>query len=307
MPRLSIIVPHLNDDLGLEATLLSILENRPEDCEVLIAHTGGYPDPYDLGRDEAVLVQVPTDSGLCSQLNDSIAASCAPLVHILLPGATVESGWIDVAVERFRDRSLTALGIPVLSTTTGDVCFGLDGSALPHRRIALSRARFAAPSLCGSVYRRKTLLKIGHFFSHAAREVAEVEFALLCRGLDLNVDVLDRPTIRATQRVAMGSDPNYEIGLNIGRLACAYGPIEASGVVVDSLAKRLGHLAGGLMSPKTVAERLGWVMGIRDKSWVRTIEDRLAQATAAMEESSATLPMHGTSPIERLQHRRKAA
>ena len=47
VPRLSIIIPHRNDQL-LEETILSVLENRPRDCEIIVAHDGSYCDPYQL-------------------------------------------------------------------------------------------------------------------------------------------------------------------------------------------------------------------------------------------------------------------
>jgi hypothetical protein len=36
------------------------------------------------------------------------------------------------------------------------------------------------------------------------------------------------------------------------------------------------------MSPKTVAERLGWVMGIRNRAYVDIIAARIAAADAAL-------------------------
>ncbi len=54
--------------------------------------------------------------------------------------------------------------------------------------------------------------------------------------------------------------------------------MERSGVEIDSLVARIGHLATGLISPSTVAERLGWVLGTRDGSLARTIAKRIERA-----------------------------
>ena len=48
MPRLSIIIPALGNSARLESTLVSVLENRPLDCDIIVVHTGEYNDPYDL-------------------------------------------------------------------------------------------------------------------------------------------------------------------------------------------------------------------------------------------------------------------
>ncbi len=44
-PRLSIIVPYCRDEAAFETTLVSVLENRPNQCEVLVPHDGSYQDP----------------------------------------------------------------------------------------------------------------------------------------------------------------------------------------------------------------------------------------------------------------------
>ena len=79
MPRLSIIIPHRNNDQRLEETILSVLENRPRDCEVIVVHDGSYRDPYDLG-DEVVYVQEEPNSSAVELLNAGLdgrlLASC---------------------------------------------------------------------------------------------------------------------------------------------------------------------------------------------------------------------------------------
>jgi hypothetical protein len=69
-------------------------------------------------------------------------------------------------------------------------------------------------------------------------------------------------------------------------LACAYGEIADSGIAIEPLVKRLGNLATGLMNPKLAAERLGWVLGVRDRSMVQRITERVEtarQGIAAMQ------------------------
>ena len=79
MPRLSIIVPHRHDDQRLEATILSLLENRPRDCEVIVAHDGSYLDPYQLS-DEVIYVQEEQGASVVELLNAGLMAACSPIV-----------------------------------------------------------------------------------------------------------------------------------------------------------------------------------------------------------------------------------
>ena len=48
MTRLSIIIPVLGNPTRLDDTLVSVLENRPANCEIIVVHTRPYDDPYEL-------------------------------------------------------------------------------------------------------------------------------------------------------------------------------------------------------------------------------------------------------------------
>ncbi len=289
MPRLSIIVPHLHDDSGLELTLLSILENRESDFEVLLAHDGRYNDPYGLDQDEVILIESEQGASFSQQLNLAVASACSPIVQVLLPGSVVDPNWCDEALHLLQDRTVTAVCLPVVDVTTNELYLGLSGESLPHRRVTDSADVVAAPLLCGGVFRKRMLKSIGGWLEPCTREIAEVEFALLASAMEFEIEAAEEVTVHASKRVAAGHEAGYEIGRACGQLACAYSSIEESGVVIDSLARRLGHLAGGLMSPKTVAERLGWVMGIRDRTFVRSVQSRLELASLAMETERSTV------------------
>ena len=299
MPRLSIIVPHLHDDSGLELTLLSILESRESDFEIVIAHDGRYRDPYELDQDEAILIESESGASFANQLNLAVASACSPIIQIILPGCVVDAHWCDEALQLMNDKSVAAVCLPVRDIASNEVYFGLAGESLPHRRVAPLAQNAVAPLLCGGVFRKGMLKNLGGWFEPCQREIAEVEFALLASAMEIEIQVAREVTLKAPKRVATGQEAGYEIGRACGQLACAYAAIEESGVVIDSLARRLGHLAGGLMSPKTVAERLGWVMGIRDRSYVRSMHSRLESAGAALDAGNRTILMNRASQPQR--------
>ena len=292
VPRLSIIVPHLHDDSGLELTLLSILENRESDFEILIAHDGRYGDPYSLDQDEVILIASDADASFSLQLNMAVASACSPVIQVLLPGSIVDPNWCDEALELMKDKSVSGVCLPIADLATNDVYLGIAADSLPHRRVSQLEQNTAVPLLCGGVFRKRMLKNICGWFEPCQREFAEVEFALLASALEIEIEVAHKVAIKAPKRVALGNESGYEIGRACGQLACAYASIEGSGIVIDSLARRLGHLASGLMSPKTVAERLGWVMGIRDRTLVSAVQRRLESAAAATEAERVMIPMN---------------
>jgi hypothetical protein len=292
VPRLSIIVPHRHDDSGLELTLLSILENRSNELEILIAHDGSYTDPYGLDQDEAVLIESQKGASLSSQLNLATASACSPYIQVLMPGTTVDRDWYKESLEILSNPTISAVCHPISCNKTNEIVIGLSGESLPHRRLTGDVNVVASPMVFGSVLRKRLINAVGGWLAGYTREVAEVEFALLAETLDLDIAVAETATLHASTRTVYGSDPSYEIGYACGQLACAYSSIEQGSMVVSSLAQRLGHLASGLMNPKTVAERLGWVMGIRNRSLVRVIHDRVesaARTLASQPASAATL------------------
>ncbi len=182
-PRLSILIPALGIAEELERTLLSVLENRPEDAEVVVVDAFGYDDPYDLGSAEVRLIhsdlavsakprlglshsttiqpsttqdcQTPQQRQPSKQchLDSSLAfpdsgaspgrldwdgggcwvrsrdfvdlvnlgwASCAgEVVHVLLSGATVWSGWAEHALGRFADPSVATVAPRALCQGSG--------------------------------------------------------------------------------------------------------------------------------------------------------------------------------------------
>ena len=56
-PRLSIVIPAA-DTAALEETLVSVLENRPADCEIIAALAVPYADPWNIGE-EVRFMQAP--------------------------------------------------------------------------------------------------------------------------------------------------------------------------------------------------------------------------------------------------------
>ena len=72
MPRLTILIPCVGGAAAFDATLVSVLQHRPADCEVLLVHTEPYDDPYDLAG-EVQFLRTDRSCKLVDLLNEGLA------------------------------------------------------------------------------------------------------------------------------------------------------------------------------------------------------------------------------------------
>ena len=113
MLRLSILIPVLSKLKKLEDTLVSILENRPANCQIVVVLNEPYADPYQL-CDEVCFVEVSRDADLIESINFGLANCRAPIIHILSCGMEVSPGWTDSVLPHFADPAIAAVAPLVL-------------------------------------------------------------------------------------------------------------------------------------------------------------------------------------------------
>lgn len=114
---LSIVIPvtsRLGRDViqSFEETLVSVLENRPDDTEVIVVLGCEYSDPWNI-RDEVEFVRAPEGSSLVACVNIGLGACSGEVVHVLAPGWRATPDWADAAVERFESPKVGAV-VPVI-------------------------------------------------------------------------------------------------------------------------------------------------------------------------------------------------
>src|SRR5688572_24937936 len=101
VPRLSIVIPCVGGAAEFDGTLVSVLQHRPADCEVVVLHTEQYDDPYDLqGEVEFRRSQHQT---VVELVNEGLAAATGDIVHVLGCGVEATEGWADAALPHFDD------------------------------------------------------------------------------------------------------------------------------------------------------------------------------------------------------------
>lgn len=290
VPRLSLIVPFQRDESALETTLVSILESRSAADELIIVHAGNFDDPYELGRDEAVILETDHNTPIAEQLNLAARTACSPLLQVVLPGTTVEPGWADEPIDLLRNDSIHAVALACRDSESGQIEYGLDRSQMPHRRGAASPASVGGPSLDAMIVRRRSLLKLGGWSPAVSPGLMDLELSLLMQTLHLDFAVEQESRLSRHRCVSPMNTASFDLGKGCGQIACAYSEIEDSFVVIEPLVKRIGQLASGLIHPKLAAERLGWVLGVRDRTLVRSIAERVELARDSFAES-ISLPM----------------
>jgi len=188
VPRLSIIIPYLGSASRLEDTLVSVLENRPRACEILVIHDGSYRDRYEIG-DEVEFIVDDEATSFVDCVNIGIEESDASIVHLLKPGALVSDGWVEPVLNQFCDPHLASVAPLLLQENQPDtidsagVHFGLGGSRkqlLKNQKLSSRRppsADILGPSGCAAFYRRDAVEHAGCFPMALGETLADIDLA----------------------------------------------------------------------------------------------------------------------------------
>ena len=147
---LSIVIPTPGDTAALEETLLSVLENRPEGCEVVVALGCDYDDPWGISE-EVRFVRAPAGASLVGCVNAGVAATTGSVVHLLAAGWKATPGWTDAAVARFEDPATGAV-IPLGVDGAAPDCVVSAGVKFKRggRRVATARPGMGTTAAVGS-------------------------------------------------------------------------------------------------------------------------------------------------------------
>jgi len=97
--QISIVVPHLGNECAFEDSLVSVLENRPDNVEIIVAHDGLYSDPFELG-DEVRFVTHESRS-LPRLIAAAASVARSRVVHVIGNGVKATEGWTEDAFAKF--------------------------------------------------------------------------------------------------------------------------------------------------------------------------------------------------------------
>lgn len=292
MPRLSIVIPVRGTLELLEDTLVSVLEHRPDDCEIIVALDSHYDDPYQL-QGEVRFIRPPGGTSVVALANAALAAAASPIVHVLLCGSQVSDGWTQPALAHFADTQVAAVA-PLIVASRADATVVSAGIAYfsggarrePTRWPRAAAGPSGSPTVLGAsllagFFRRDVLLREGTMLDAAVGDqLADVDLALrLCRaGYRAR---LEPASIVHRQHAGLSPGGAAAAGRHAQRLfwrnAPAVGWLRA--LALHGLAVAADTLASGL-SWRTVARLLGRAVACGELRHYRRHHRLLAELAA---------------------------
>lgn len=279
MPRLSIIIPTLGNWEALESTLVSVLQNRPAQSEIVVVHKVAYHDPYDL-KDEIRFVEAGNDCQLVDLMNAGLAAARAELVHLLASGAVVEEGWTAPAVRQFEDSQVATVAPLVLDADcplrviSAGCQWWPGGVEAVHAcgqqaDVELDNPWWVGPDGIAAFYRRSALCDVGSLDATLTPRFAAIDLALRLRNTGYQA-VLEPSSRVMIEQSLVGLDGNLRQSWQRERLYWRY-TRQYGGW--RSLAAHSGQIASEIVRgiPQTmISHTAGRAIGIFDRRAPRT-------------------------------------
>ena len=295
MPKLSILIA-AHDDKLLEATLVSVLQNRPADCEIIVVHNDGYQDPYNLAG-EIRLVPAAGNSSTVERLERAVHLCQSPVVHVLRCGAEVSEGWAEPALAHFGDRTVAAVAPLVLAAdgqriVAAGVAYRVGGARIAAQQGAPAANAGAAPSgvlgpaLDAAFYRTSALALLRQAFCPAVGDgLADVDLALrLARaGYRAVLEPRSQVTVAADRRRASPLHDAWLAERLYWRHAGSSGGYRTA---VPHLGLIAVEAATTLVKPLTAGRVLGRAAGVIERLLLGAAK---SPAAAAPTETPATL------------------
>ena len=267
MPRLAIVISAVGSIESLEGTLVSVLENRPADCEIAVVLNRPYSDPYDL-KEEVRFICTGRRSSTILGINRALATTRAPFVHLLAGGCQVSEGWADAALARFGDRRIGSVAPLVWDAQRSDRIFAAGVGYRKHGRRYLvgqglqaldteTQQSILGPCGFAAFYRKAALDFVGGFSTRLGARQADVDLAL----------VLGRAGFTAAFEPCCGVRASAEADSAVGGLRQALfderlfwrnlsGPGSARALLAHAGSVGL-ELAGGFPRPRALAQLVG--------------------------------------------------
>ena len=227
MSRLSIVIPCLGDAAEFDGTLVSVLQNRPADCEVLVAHRQPYDDPYRL-RGEVRFLHCQAHS-LVELLNGAIAEAAGEVLHVVGCGLEATENWAAAALSHFADPDVASVSPLVLARDRERVAAaGVRWTLGGARRVVTDsrllapgsgrlRAKIIAPTLVAGFYRRDVLVALGGFEA-AMGAHADIAWGLALQGFGRLHVVEPASRLLQVQEPALAASAGFAHGRSAERL-----------------------------------------------------------------------------------------
>ncbi len=305
--RLSVIIPVLGNLEQMEHTLLSVLENRPDDCEVIVVLDEPYDDPYHL-EGEVRFLPPEGKRGLAAAVNRGLRAASNPLVHILACGCEVIEGWAEAAAGHFQDERIACV-VPVVvqqEKPSAILAAGLgyeptgrlvhfqygvpiDGVLLAHRTQVL-------PHASGAIFRKDLLELIGGADPMVGDQWVMADLVLTLQHANRLSILEPRCRVRATHIVGVFPG-EYRLACDAEAFFWRWNALAGSWT---QALRHVGSLAGEGVASLVRWQRLprlsGRLAGMRRPTGGEFLAQRIRRLRRA-EESRAVRPFPARQPL----------
>ncbi len=311
MPRLSIVIAACDNHQRLETSLVSVLENRPDDCEVLVVHDGSYDDPY-LLKDEVTFFEDSGRTSWIEKTNLALRHCAAEVVHLLDCGVRVREGWAELALRHFDDPAVAS--VAPLVVDAGDprrvLSAGLDYRRSGSRKV-ITRVRTSCQGpqeVCGATrtaafYRRSVLRSIGGLPGGVGDRLADVDLALTIARMGLLTHLEPTSVVLADSSPTL-PETTFRSGLYAERLYRRNRQHNASllTMIAHGLAVT-GEAISCLWQPAKIRRVLGRMFAVcgmgsyrKHRRWLQELETRQVTGDISCEPEAIAFP----SPVHQV-------
>lgn len=202
----------------MEDTLLSVLENRPEACEVIVVLDEPYDDPYHL---EGEVCFLPPGEGrsLAAAVNRGWRVATAPVIQVLTCGSRVGPGWVEAALPHFADRRIACVVPLVVDQRSPDRILaagtGYDPAGrlvrfqqgVPADSVHLAHRTQVLPHASTAAFRRDVLEAAGGVDPGVGNQWALIDLVLILQRAGL-LSILE-PNCRVESSALVGAADGY--------------------------------------------------------------------------------------------------
>lgn len=307
MPRLSIIIPVLSPTTLLEAGLVSVLQHRPADSEVIVVLTGVYDDPYDLRDENVRFVSVSESGGWLDCVNRGLAVAAGEIMHLLGCGAEPGEDWADRALQHFDNPQVAAVAPLVLDAQrpeqilTAGIEFWPSGKVVrsladkPRSTSPRQSQAVLGPSAIAAFYRAEALMEVGSNLDAAfGAALADADLAMRLRAAGYQAVLEPTSLIMARGDMLPCAEPGPEQARHAERLYWRHVPKRGRLASLASHAALLaGETAWSVLGGRGLQTVQGRLQGIHDALSSR----RPGDASQAVEVNSAGAQPPATVPI----------
>ncbi len=203
MPQLTFIIPFSGcvESRFLEETLLSILENRVEDTQVIVVSDGSYRDPYHLSDEEVTFVSLAKEKSVTRCVNAGIEAAKSPIICVLFPGTKWENSDLSEIETAFENRSVAVTVPEIVGAERPDRVFSCGiichpaGTVRNHKYARpVPKGACLVPHRAGAFFRTSILRQRGGLHPALGLQMAYADF---CLAAELaNMATVISPTVR---------------------------------------------------------------------------------------------------------------